>query len=630
MRKNKNLNLIIWIVSIFVYSSVFTYLDIENDIIKITGSVVFLILLFLFYKFVGVNPNSENKNSKINNTNSNCSDFDLNAEIITMTEKMGLNINQLLWLLEDSMKTFQNIRKHSTSIEENTHLNFASMQKVSEFTDEWKDSLKVFNESVDNIESNVDKATDMLSTNKEIIENIGVFLREVKNVNNQFSKNNEELQSFSRKIDEIIVYIHEISKKTKLLAINASIEAARSGNAGKGFAVVAEEIQKMSYETEVSALEIEQIISNIAKGINQSGQITKTSDEKVGQIDEVITETVNAISELTYIMTILQDSTVSLRKITEQQNVFSETISGAVDTVKETIDTTRSAALVTIEKVEEQQHKNQVISENYEDLILLSEDFQKITMRLKDDKEIFFGVNPFTSPQNIKKMYVPVLESVCNSIGYKARIIILRDYESICSSIEDHIIDVGWFSPFAYVYAHDNTGIEPIATPVVKGKTSYKGCIIVRSDSGITSLDQLKQKRFGFVDKKSASGYIYANQVLQANGINPDSFFSSTGFLGSHDNVISAVIKGEIDAGATYDEGLDNFKNSGNDISGIKIIAYSDDIPKDAIAAVPQLPRELKDKLREAFIQYKNEKNNIQGFRENNDERYNIVREVSR
>jgi phosphate/phosphite/phosphonate ABC transporter binding protein len=571
-----------------------------------------------------------NSFEETNNLTNDCSDFDLNAEIITMSEKMGININQLLWLLDDSMKTFQNIRNYSTSIEENTHLDFASMQKVSEFTGEWKESLKLFNESVTNIENNVDKATDMLDVNKTIIENVGVFLREVKIINDKYSKNNEELQNFSKKIDEIIVYIHEISKKTKLLAINASIEAARSGNSGKGFAVVAEEIQKMSYETEVSASEIEQIISNIAKGINESNKITTMSNEQVGQVDEVITETVNAISELSYIMKILQDSTVSLKSITDQQNLFSQTISKAVDTVKETIGHTRSAALVTIDKVEEQQEKNQVINDNYKDLIVLSEDFQKITMRLKGEKELFVGVNPFTSPENIKKMYVPILESVFNDIGYKVRIIILRDYESICSSIEENIIDVGWFSPFAYVYAHDNTGVEPIATPIVKGKTSYKGCIITRDDSGIEDLQQLKQKRFGFVDKRSASGYIYANKILQSNRINADSFFSATSFLGSHDNIIRAVINGEVDAGATYDEGLENYMNNGNDISSIKIIAYSNEIPKDAIVVNKGISDELKQELKESFLKYSDTNNSIQGFKDNSNERYDIVREASK
>jgi methyl-accepting chemotaxis protein len=59
------------------------------------------------------------------------------------------------------------------------------------------------------------------------------------------------------KIEKMIHVIRDISTKTDLLALNASIEAARAGQAGKGFAVVADEVARLSEKSQDSTLDIE-------------------------------------------------------------------------------------------------------------------------------------------------------------------------------------------------------------------------------------------------------------------------------------------------------------------------------------------------------------------------------------
>ncbi len=70
---------------------------------------------------------------------------------------------------------------------------------------------------------------------------------------------NESIQE----IDELVDIINDIADQTNLLALNASIEAARVGGAGDGFAVVADEVKSLANEPQERAVEIEAIVADV-------------------------------------------------------------------------------------------------------------------------------------------------------------------------------------------------------------------------------------------------------------------------------------------------------------------------------------------------------------------------------
>ena len=76
---------------------------------------------------------------------------------------------------------------------------------------------------------------------------------------------------------------------------------------------------------------------------------------------------------------------------------------------------------------------------------------------------------------------------------------------------------------------------------------------MVRSDSGINSLKDLKGKSFAFVDPASTSGHLYPKTLLFSKGLDPKTFFGKSVFAGSHNAVVFSIYKGEVDGGAAYD-----------------------------------------------------------------------------
>lgn len=103
-------------------------------------------------------------------------------------------------------------------------------------------------------------------------------------------------------------------------------------------------------------------------------------------------------------------------------------------------------------------------------------------------------------------------------------------------------------------------------------------------------------------------------------------------FLGNHNNVVNAILAGEVDAGATYDEVYNQAHADGLFTDELIIIARTEEIPKDALAARKDMPSMLMEKLRSAFVDFSNHSGidtTVQGFVRNEDKAYDIIRRLN-
>jgi methyl-accepting chemotaxis protein len=81
----------------------------------------------------------------------------------------------------------------------------------------------------------------------------------------------DELLKETEKMNSILASINKLSNSTKILGLNASIEAARAGAAGRGFSVVAKEIERLSNNTTEAATEIGEMLASIIEQLNTIG-----------------------------------------------------------------------------------------------------------------------------------------------------------------------------------------------------------------------------------------------------------------------------------------------------------------------------------------------------------------------
>ena len=146
-------------------------------------------------------------------------------------------------------------------------------------------------------------------------------------------------------------------------------------------------------------------------------------------------------------------------------------------------------------------------------------------------------------------------------LGVPTKIFAPADYNGVIEGLIGRNLDMAWLGASAYAktYITDPEAVEPVLVKVnVDGSIGYHSIGFARVDSGITSLDDMKGKKFGFGDPNSTSGYLIPSIEIPAAGFPMESgkYFGEVVFTGGHEQTIVAVANGDIDAGVTWADGL--------------------------------------------------------------------------
>ena len=198
---------------------------------------------------------------------------------------------------------------------------------------------------------------------------------------------------------------------------------------------------------------------------------------------------------------------------------------------------------------------------------------------------------------------------------YKFEVQIPQSYIAVVEAFGTKRADVATFNTFGYILAHEKYGAEARLTVLRHGVPTYQSQFLVKAGSPIKKLEDLEGKKVAFVEPASTSGYLLPLKTLKDKNITP----KETVFAGKHDNVVSMVYQGQVDAGATYYS--PPFKNAKGvmemedarrlvltqypDVEKkVIILSLSEHIINDPVAFRKEMPEEMKEKIVDAMLAF--------------------------
>ncbi len=151
-----------------------------------------------------------------------------------------------------------------------------------------------------NVETVASAAEELSSSVAEISRQVSQASMVASGAVRQAEETNVKIQGLAeaaQKIGEVVGLITDIAEQTNLLALNATIEAARAGEAGKGFAVVASEVKNLANQTAKATDEIAAQISGVQGSTQEAVSAIKAITTTIQEVDKIASAIAAAVEE---------------------------------------------------------------------------------------------------------------------------------------------------------------------------------------------------------------------------------------------------------------------------------------------------------------------------------------------
>ncbi len=253
--------------------------------------------------------------------------------------------------------------------------------------------------------------------------------------------------------------------------------------------------------------------------------------------------------------------------------------------------------------------------------------------------EIRLGLLPRLNATEMTTMFTPLAEYLSKETGEKVSLVVPKDFDAFKALVSSGQVDMGFANPLVYVQLKKNdASLDPLGLASEKSGTKFRGIIIVRKDSGIDRVQDLKGRKLIFVEQDSAAAHIFQMLTLSKAGLDVQKDFTKLPFAKKQTNVALAVFNKAADAGGIREDDLEKMKEV-VDLARIKVIAYTDYYPNWPLFSTKKMNKAAAEKVKAALLKLKPNSPEAQkaagpakitGFAPVADKDYDLLRQAAR
>lgn len=192
----------------------------------------------------------------------------------------------------------------------------------------------------------------------------------------------DELSKRSKNIKSIVKVISGVAEQTRLLSLNASIEAARAGDAGRGFAVVAEEVKLLAEKTAASAHDIASIVKENEQQTERAVQKADSTEAIISEQNEALEKAVLSFNEISESMEVLVKKIQAIKSSTGEMEIHKDQVLNSIQNISSVSEETAATTQEVTASFDRQMYEMRAFQKNAEQL-------EKEAQRLKDAISIF-------------------------------------------------------------------------------------------------------------------------------------------------------------------------------------------------------------------------------------------------
>ncbi|MFJ3524752.1 methyl-accepting chemotaxis protein [Pseudomonas sp. NPDC090203] len=273
------------------------------------------------------------------------------AQLLAALSSMQQNLRSTIQGISESSQQLASAAEEMSSVMEQST---RSLQAQNDEIELAATAVTQMSAAVDEVASNAvstseaSRASDADSQHGHLqvaqtIESIQGLVGEVMSASAQA----QGLATQAQDISKVLEVIRGIAGQTNLLALNAAIEAARAGEAGRGFAVVADEVRSLAQRTQDSTQEIEQMISSIQTGTQDTVGAMQNSANQAEQTLQRASGAGQALEKITAAISQINQRNLVIASAAEQQSLVAREVDRSLVSIRDLSTQTAAGATQT-------------------------------------------------------------------------------------------------------------------------------------------------------------------------------------------------------------------------------------------------------------------------------------------